>query len=247
MIKVIFLGTNGWFDTQTGNTICTVLDTPDEYIILDAGMGIHKADRYIKKKKPVYIFLSHFHIDHIAGLHVLAKFKFTNSIEIYGPRGSTKHIGSLLRHPYTVPLANLRMPARLFEIERKRPSSVSVEFAPLRHSTICYGYRFDFSGTVIAYCTDTGTCPGLNALGAGADLLICESSFRPGEKLDGWPHLRPEDAAHAARACGAKDLALTHFDASRYPDLKSRMAAQRCARTIFKSTVAARDGLIIEL
>src|SRR4030042_5514555 len=121
MIKVIFLGTNGWFDTETGNSICTMLDTPDAYIILDAGMGIHKADRYIKKKKPVFKFLSHFHIDHIAGLHVLAKFKFRNSIEIYGPRGSKKNIGALLRHPYTVPLANLPMPVKLFEIDRNRP------------------------------------------------------------------------------------------------------------------------------
>jgi ribonuclease BN (tRNA processing enzyme) len=247
MIRVIFLGTNGWFDTEAGNSICTMLDTPDAYVILDAGMGIHKADRYIKKKKPVYIFLSHFHIDHIAGLHVLAKFKFRNSIEIYGPRGSNKHIGSLLRHPFTVPLDDLSMPANLFEIDRNRPSCVNVEFAPLKHSTICYGYRFNVSGTVIAYCTDTGMCPGLNRLAAGADLLICESSFRPGEKLDGWPHMRPEDAADVARTCGAKRLVLTHFDASRYPDRKSRMEAQRCARRIFKSSVAARDGLVIEV
>jgi ribonuclease BN (tRNA processing enzyme) len=247
MIKVIFLGTNGWFDTEAGNTICTMLDTPDAYVILDAGMGIHKADRYIKKKKPVYIFLSHFHIDHIAGLHVLPKFKFRNPIEIYGPKGSRRHIGSLLRHPYTARLANLPMPAKLFEIDRNRPTSVQVEFAPLKHSTICYGYRFNISGTVVAYCTDTGMCPGLDALGAGADLLICESSYRPGETLDSWPHMRPEDAAHAARTCGAKKLVLTHFDASRYPDRKSRTAAQRCARGIFKSTIAARDGMIIEL
>jgi ribonuclease BN (tRNA processing enzyme) len=247
MIKVIFLGTNGWFDTQTGNTICTLLDTPDEYIILDAGMGIHKANQYIKKKKPIYIFLSHFHIDHITGLHVLAKFKFAGSIEIYGPRGSKKHIGNLLRHPYTVPLANLPMPVDLFEIDRNRPSSLNVEFAPLKHSSICYGYRFNFNNTIISYCTDTGICPGLIKLGADADLLICESSFRPGEKLDGWPHLRPEDAADTARSCGAKKLALTHFDATRYPDRSTRMAAQRYAQTIFKSTIAARDGLIIEL
>jgi len=54
MVKVVFLGTNGWFDTRTGNTICTLVETPREYIILDAGNGIHKADQYIKKKKQNY-------------------------------------------------------------------------------------------------------------------------------------------------------------------------------------------------
>jgi hypothetical protein len=52
-VKIIFLGTNGWYDSETGNSICTLIDTQDHYIILDAGNGIYKADRYIKKDKPV--------------------------------------------------------------------------------------------------------------------------------------------------------------------------------------------------
>ena len=44
-------------------------------IIFDAGNGIAKADRYISQEKPVLLFLSHFHIDHIAGLHTLVKFR----------------------------------------------------------------------------------------------------------------------------------------------------------------------------
>jgi ribonuclease BN (tRNA processing enzyme) len=247
MVKIVFLGTNGWFDTQAGNTICTLLETPREYIILDAGMGIHKADSYITKKKPVYIIISHFHLDHIAGLHVLPKFRFSNTIGIYGPRGSKKHIGALLRRPYTAPLADLPMKAGLFEIDRDRPPSVDVEFAPLLHSTVCYGYRFVFGNTIISYCTDTGMCPGLIKLGRDSDLIICESSYRPGEKPDDWPHLRPEDAAAAAVECNTKKLVLTHFDASRYQDTASRREAQRCARTIFKSTIAARDGMILEV
>ena len=72
-MKVTFLGTNGWYDTVTGNT-CTVLIQAKEYdIILDAGNGIAKADQYITQDKPAYFFISHFHIDHIAGLHTLVK------------------------------------------------------------------------------------------------------------------------------------------------------------------------------
>jgi ribonuclease BN (tRNA processing enzyme) len=26
-MKIVFLGTNGWYDTSTGNTICTLLKT----------------------------------------------------------------------------------------------------------------------------------------------------------------------------------------------------------------------------
>ena len=75
-MKVVFLGTNGWYDTETGNTICTLLQTDRFDIILDAGNGIHKVDRHIDGGKPVFLFLSHFHVDHIEGLHILAKFRF---------------------------------------------------------------------------------------------------------------------------------------------------------------------------
>ena len=76
-IKVIFLGTNGWYDTATGNTVCVLIDAPEAYVVLDAGTGLYKLDQYIKdRKKPIYLFLSHFHFDHIIGLHAMAKFRF---------------------------------------------------------------------------------------------------------------------------------------------------------------------------
>ena len=38
-MKIIFLGTIGWYDTETGNTVCTLIETKREFIILDAGSG----------------------------------------------------------------------------------------------------------------------------------------------------------------------------------------------------------------
>ena len=90
-MKIIFLGTNGWYDTKTGNTICTLIDAKDYFIVLDAGNGFHKLDRYFNKEKPIYLFLSHFHLDHIIGLHILDKFVFKQGISIYGQKG-TKNI-----------------------------------------------------------------------------------------------------------------------------------------------------------
>ena len=79
-MKVTFLGTNGWFDTATGNTPSILVQSEKFDIILDAGNGIARADRYITQDKPVFLFLSHFHIDHIAGLHILVKFQFRNVV-----------------------------------------------------------------------------------------------------------------------------------------------------------------------
>ena len=86
-MKVIFLGTNGWYDTETGNTICTLIQTEQYDIILDAGNGLHRAERYLDGAKPTFLFLSHFHMDHIEGLHILAKFRFEKGLVLCGPIG----------------------------------------------------------------------------------------------------------------------------------------------------------------
>jgi len=54
MVKVIFLGTNGWYDTLTGNTVSTLVKTRDYNIVLDAGNGIAKLSRYMDDNKPTY-------------------------------------------------------------------------------------------------------------------------------------------------------------------------------------------------
>ncbi|HOW90640.1 MAG TPA: MBL fold metallo-hydrolase, partial [Elusimicrobiales bacterium] len=73
-MEIIFLGTNGWYDTGAGNTLCVLIRTRRFDIVLDAGNGLGKLDRYVDGKKPVYLFLSHFHLDHVSGLHILLKF-----------------------------------------------------------------------------------------------------------------------------------------------------------------------------
>ena len=75
-MKVTFLGTNGWYDTDTGNTLCILIESERAFIVLDAGNGIWKLDRSINDRKPIYLFLSHFHLDHVIVLHVLNIFNF---------------------------------------------------------------------------------------------------------------------------------------------------------------------------
>jgi ribonuclease BN (tRNA processing enzyme) len=113
-MKVTFLGTNGWYDTLTGNT-CSILIQSKEYdIILDAGNGLAKADQYITQEKPAYLFISHFHIDHIVGLHTLVKFKFSRGLVICGQVGTTGVLNTFVAEPFTVPFAQLPFPVRTY-------------------------------------------------------------------------------------------------------------------------------------
>jgi ribonuclease BN (tRNA processing enzyme) len=103
-MRIIFLGTNGWFETATGNTLCVLIKTSQCDIVLDAGSGFFRLDKYIDGTKPVYLLLSHFHMDHISGLHGLSKISCGKGLTIIGQEGTRKVINTLVNRPFTVPL-----------------------------------------------------------------------------------------------------------------------------------------------
>jgi len=247
-MKVIFLGTNGWYDTETGNTICTLVQTERYDILLDAGNGIHRAIGLLEGAKPVFLFLSHFHIDHIEGLHILAKFRFREGLTICAPTGGREILGTFINAPFTIPLAALPYPARILEMPEETASlPFSVKALPLRHASLTLGYRFAIDGRIISYCPDTGYCENAVNLALASDLLITECAYQEGQSCEEWPHLNPETAARIAREAGTKRLALTHFDAGVYTSLPERKESEAAASATFTATTAAVDGLQIDI
>jgi len=248
-MNVNLLGTNGWYDTSTGNTICVLIETHASVIILDAGSGLQKADRFISADKPVHLFLSHLHLDHLIGLHLLNKFDLPKGLTIHCRRGDLEHLKTIIASPYSMPFSALSYQVAFMEHEGTviDLDGFTVRSAPMRHSVPTIGFRFDIEGKTVAYCLDTGYCQSAVDLARNADLLIAECAFRPGEESVHWPHLNPESAARLALDAGAKRLVLVHFDAFRYPDRESRMEAEIAARKIYKGALAAEDDQIIAL
>jgi len=246
-MKITFLGTNGWYDTGTGNTTSIMVETSGQYIILDAGFGFYKVKDLIKEDKPVLLFISHFHLDHIIGLHTLPIFKVSQGIDIYTQKGGQKLLRSFLKRPFTSPPLLLPTKIRFHEIDKKTRFDFGFETMRLQHPVPCFGYRFETGGASVSYCTDTGLCGNLRRLAKDAGLLMTECSMRPGDKSPNLFHITPETAASVARDAAAGKLALFHFDPGKYPAFADRDEAERAARAIFPDTVAARDGMVITL
>jgi ribonuclease BN (tRNA processing enzyme) len=246
-MKVAFLGTNGWYSTEAGNTSCVLVESEKYYVALDAGDGIYKLGSYVKTEKPICLFLSHLHLDHIIGLHVFGKFRFKQEMNLYGYKGTRDGL-RIIRHPYTAPFQDLPIKVEIHDLLEGR-HRLPFPFACrlLVHSDPCLGYRLELDNRIVAYCTDTGMCDNLYRLARDADLLITECSFKSGQAEWRWPHLKPEDAAKIAKEANATQLVLTHFDADVYRTMKDRERARDAAREVFKNTVAAYDGLEIEL
>ena len=247
-MKVTFLGTNGWYDTLTGNT-CSVLVQSAKYdIILDAGNGIAKADRYITQDTPVFLFISHLHLDHIAGLHTLVKFRFKKGLTIFGQPGITGALNRIICEPYTVPFSDLPYDVTVTELtESRHLVPFPVVCLPLVHPAPCFGYRLELDGKVITYCTDTGACDNAVVLAREADLLITECGLKPGASSPDWPHLNPEDAIRIAQKAHAQRLALMHFGAEVYRTLDDRREVQERFLPSYPGLIVTYDDMTIEI
>src|SRR5574340_787190 len=195
-MQIIFLGTNGWYDSITGNTLCILIKTDQYNVILDAGSGLAKADNFLDQSKQTFIFLSHFHLDHISGLHVLAKFRFIHPLIFLIREGSTGTLRRFLAKPFTLPMEKLPFATKIMELPRqKNRLPFTIKALDMIHSDPTIGLRLTIEDKTITYCPDTGYCPNCVALAQNADLLITECALKPGEFSESWPHLNPDIAA----------------------------------------------------
>jgi ribonuclease Z len=94
-------------------------------------------------------------------------------------------------------------------------------------------------GQSFAFVMDTRWCDGALALAAGADLLVCESTFLSidQELAARYGHLTARQAGRLAAVAGARRLVLTHFS-RRYADVTA-FAEEASAE--FDDVVVASD------
>jgi ribonuclease BN (tRNA processing enzyme) len=253
-MKIYFLGTNGWYSSPTGDTPCILIDSKDRYVIFDAGNGIYKIDKYIKEDKPISLFISHFHIDHISGLHILNKFNFKQGIDVYLAKGRKNDFNTFVNPPYTIGITKskknvyvLKTNVRLHELEEGENNiGFSFFMKKLYNAYDDHGFRIVLEGKIITYSGDTSIVSNSYTIAKDADLLIHECS-NINSPENSWGHTDPVQTAQFAKDANVKKLVLTHFGAHLYDTLIKRREAEKTARKIFKNTIAATDDLILDI
>ncbi len=247
-MEIHTLGTNGWYDTRVSSTICTLILDEDYAIILDAGYGIEKLSRIELGERKVHLYLSHLHLDHIAGLHILNKFIFTQGLAIFCYDGSEKYLRTIVAPPFTAAFDDLPYSVSIQELGI---GTFNVPYPVVTNQLIhpggSMGVRLNIGGKIIVYCPDTGYCENAVALSKDADLLITECAYKSGMSNELWPHLNPESALRIAEESGAKRLLLTHFDANIYKSQKERDRIKEDLNYSRKDIIISYDGMVLNV
>lgn len=253
-----------------GNTSCVEVLVGGERVIFDAGTGIRGLGETLLDRGPVdaHLFFSHVHWDHIQGFPFFAPiYEPGVSLSLHAGREAGRTLRNALAGQMAFPYFPVRFhditaATRFHELDAHErvtlgPRGVVVRGDAGFHPDGVFAYRLEHKGHAVVYATDIESSPDadarLIALARGADVLIYDAQYTPEEYAGevgrgpkvGWGHSTMLDGARIAEAAGVGTLVLFHHD-PRQDDTAVR-AKERRAQDAFPRTVAAREGLVIDV
>jgi phosphoribosyl 1,2-cyclic phosphodiesterase len=246
-----------------GNTSCVEVLCGQTRIVLDAGTGLRGLGQRLlaeRESLALTLLLSHYHWDHIQGLPFFAPvyLRETELTIVGGPNGVIS-VREALERQMSAPV----FPVRLDEVGARIATrqvgvadvfdvgEAKISVARGNHPGGVVAYRIEHQGRSVVYATDTEhyACvdPALRKLCEGADVLVYDAQYTPEEYASklGWGHSTYAAGAELARASGVGQYVLFHHDPSRTDAEVDRVEAR--ARALFPSSVAAREGMTLDL
>ncbi|WP_370291598.1 MBL fold metallo-hydrolase [Nocardioides sp.] len=238
-VRLTVVGCSGSYPGPDSPASCYLVQARDGLrtwsIVLDMGNGALGAlQRYVDPLKVDAVLLSHLHADHCVDMtsyYVLRKYHPSGTqprIPVWGPKGTAKR----LANAYDLPRKPGMREEFMFKVYRD-PFTVgpfTIEPYEVDHPVPAYGLRISAFDRVLAYSGDTGPTESLESIAAGADLLLCEASFRSCDDNPPSLHLTGAEAGELATRTGAKQLVVTH------------VPPWHEAKEIFDEARAAYDG-----
>ena len=218
--ELLVLGSSYAAPTKRRFTAAYALTVAGKLFLLDCGAPVSSL-LYHYDLDPLdvrAIFLSHWHMDHVAGLglfltqnHLLDR---PGPLKIFGPRGTRGRVGRLLTDSFLLP-NELSYPLKITNIKSKKrykEDLIRVNYFKTRHletpghqtrfgnKAVAYGLVVAGPGWRLVYSGDVGSPNDLAPHVANCDLLIHELT-----------HVQPEVVADFAETTRVPHLLISHL------------------------------------
>jgi len=250
-----------------GNTPCLEIRLDNgTLLILDCGSGLRGLGKSLVREfgdEPVvaYIFLTHFHWDHIQGIpFFIPLYRKGNSFFFHSVSKKARELkhaveGQMVTPYFPVDMSIMGAVRNFYDIGTK-PININgaiINSTALNHPQGSVAYRIAADGGTLVYATDTE--PGskvhdqnIRKIAAGADVLVYDAQYTweqlVGEKL-GWGHSSWVEGVKIAQEAGVGRLVLFHHDPDHDDAYLDSLLAQ--ARAKFPETLAAAEGMVLEI
>jgi ribonuclease BN (tRNA processing enzyme) len=244
--RLIILGGGGWFPAHSRHTACALLRDGDSAIMIDAGTGVGRLverPELLEGVQRLDILLTHFHLDHVAGLAYLPALELSCQTTIWGPglslygTSTEKLLEWLSTEPFhPVPLGDQDISVRDLPTGEIELAGVRIETRRQdRHSAPSLGFRFD---DLLAWITDTAYDPGSAPFAAGCRMLAHEAWFTSEAPRNPTIHSSAAEASVVAAAAAVDRLALIHVPP--FQESVEQLALE--AQAVFPRSLVVHDG-----
>lgn len=251
-MRVVFLGTGGYHPNERRHTAGVML--PEIGIVFDAGTSFFRVQRLLKTET-LDVFLSHAHLDHIAGLTFFLVPLLQGHVTKARVYGNQATLNAVRTHLFSQPVFPVMPTFEFVELTRPVPigQGGTLRFqALLSHPGGSTAFRVDWpaKGTTpaksLAYVTDTTTDGTYTEFVRGVDVLIHECYF-PDALAEWGPktgHSHTTPVAQVAKDAGVGRLVLMHIDPQRPDDDPIGIET---ARAIFPRSILAEDLMELDV
>ena len=219
-----------------GNTSCFVIESGDFSLVVDAGTGIIKYDKELKREYPNYpagvdrniaVILSHFHIDHIIGLAAfIPAWNGSANLKIYAcpydDRPLKEQIFGMFHPPYW-PINLKDISVDCLPMLKDRPVDVGpmkIKTLPAPHADGTVNFHISNGEKTVVYMLDSEV-QQLDEAGyelfvqacKDADLVVFDACYAPEDygPRRGWGHSTYEQGVKLAERSGCKRMLFSHF------------------------------------